>query len=123
MIFKIMTTIVFIAEIIVAYTILKKLLAFDKLVIRTNEALMGIKPEISYIGCLIKKISAQYVEFAYDFAEKIHVKSDEAIVTQLGKLVIAITLLRFNSKLIRKILISKPFKMLRKGLSLLKYVV
>ena len=123
MIFNIMTAVVFLAELIIAYTIIKKLLEIDKIVLKANEALTLINPGIKDIGCLIKKISAQCVEFSYDFVSKIRKKQEDSIISYLNKIIIAIILLKINSKFIRKIIRSKHFKMLTKGFSLLKYVV
>ncbi len=123
MLLKFFTLLVFIAELIVAFTIIKKLLEFDKLILNANEIIVEAKSKIKEIGYLIKKISSQYVEFSYDFVAKVEEQRDKSIINQLNKIVIAIVLLRMNSKFMRKIIRSKQFKLLSKGLSLLQYVV
>lgn len=123
MTFKILTAVVFIAEIIIAYTIITKLLAFDKLILEASETLSAMKPGIKDVGYLIKKISAQYVEFSEDFVSEIRKKRDDALVNNLNKILITVLLLRLNSKFLRKVIRSKHFKRLCKGLSILKYVV
>jgi len=123
MIFNIMTILVFIAELIIAYSLCKNILKLDKKILEINDELTSLKPEIKDVGYLIKKISSQLIEFAYDFVSKIYSKRDTAIIHQLNKFVITIILLKLNSKFIKKFLRSKPFKLLTKGFSLLKYVV
>jgi len=123
MIFKLLTTIVFISEIIIAYTLISKLVYADRMILQINENIEAMRPGIKDVGDLIKKISAQCVEFSNDFVNDIIKKRDESIINQLNKLIIAILLLRLNSKFIKKILKSKHFKLLSKGLSLLKYMV
>jgi hypothetical protein len=118
-----MTAVVFAAEMIIAYTLVKKLLEIDKLILQTNDTLTEIKPGLRDVEYLIKKISAQLVELSYDFVAKIRKKRDDSIMFQLNKIIIAILLIRFNSKFIRKIMRSKHFRLLSKGLSLLKYMV
>lgn len=123
MILKIFTALIFVAEIIVAYTILKKLFETDRAIIQANEIIAEAKSKVSDIGYLIKKISYQYVEMSYDFVEKIEEKRNQSAIKQLNKIIIAVLLLRLNSKFIKRIIRSKPFKLLSKGLSLLQYVV
>lgn len=123
MIFKIMTMVVFIAEVIIAYTLVKKLFELDKLILQTDSLITEAKPGIKDVTTLIRKISAQCVELSNDFVEKIRKQRDESVVSQLNKIIITIILLRLNSKIIRKIMRSRQFRFLSRGLSLLKYVV
>ena len=123
MTFKILTAIVFIAEIIISYTIFKKLLEIDKIILQTSETVVAVKPGMKDVGYLIKQISAQFVEFAYDFVSKIEKKRDDSIYGYLNKIVIALILLKINSKFLKKLLRSKHFKRLCKGFSMLKYMV
>lgn len=123
MTFKILTMIVFMAELIIAYTLIKQLWIWDKELISLNETICAAKSGIKDISYLIKKISAQYVEFAYDFVEKIKKKRDDSIINNLNKIIITLILLRMNSKFLKRIIRSKQFKLLSKGLSLLRYMV
>ena len=123
MLFKVLTVTVFIAELIIAYTLITKLMALDKLILEYNETFTAIKPGIRDVGYLIKKISSQMIEFSYDFVEKIKQEQENSVIRQLNKIVIMIILLRLNSKFIKKIVRSKHYKRICKGLSLLKYVV
>ena len=123
MIFKVLTTIVFISELIIGYTLFTKLLALDKFIMQTNDTVIKAKPGIRDIGYLVKKISAQYIEFSYDFVSKITTKKDDSIIIMLNKILITILIFKFNSKFIKKIRRSKSFRLLSKGFSLLKYVI
>lgn len=123
MLLNIETVIVFIAEIIIAYTLFNKLLILDKSILHLNNTLSGLNPEICEISVLIRKISAQYVEFAHEFEIKIINKRNDSIIKQLNKILVALLLMKLNFKFIKKIRKSKPFKVMCKGLSILKYVV
>lgn len=123
MLFKVLTATVFIAELIITYTIVSKFIALDKLVLEYNQTLTALKPGIRDVGDLIKKISYQMIEFSYDFVAKIKQKQADSVINQLNKIVIMLILLRLNSKFIKKIVRSKHYKRLCKGLSLIKYVI
>lgn len=123
MIYKFFTIIVFIAELIIAYTILSRLFILDKIIIQADENLTASKPSLKDISCLIRKISSQCVEFSEDFVADIKSKRDEFTLKQLNKLIIAIVLLKMNSKLINKLRRSKLVKRISRGLSLLQLVV
>lgn len=123
MIFNILTAVVFIAELIIAYTLIINLWRIDQKLLKWNNIICLAKSDIKDIGYLIKKISAQYIEFAYDFVAKIKEKRDNSIIANLNKIIITVVLLRLNSKLVRKIMRSKRFRLLSKGLSLFQYVL
>ena len=123
MLLNVFTIIVFIAEIIIAITLIRVLLKLDKKVLDIDETIVKLRPGIKDVGSIIRKISAQYVEFSEDFVLKIIKKRDESIFNQLNKILVVVLLLKINSKFIRKVMRSKQFKLLSKGLSLLKYVV
>ena len=123
MLLNIETIIVFIAEIIIAYTLITKLILLDKSILRINGTLSELNPGIRDVSVLIRKISAQYVEFAREFEEKIINKRNNSLINQLNKILIALLLMKLNVGFIKKIRKSKHFKILSKGLSMLKYVV
>ena len=123
MLLNIATAVVFIAEIIIAYTLVRRLFLLDKSILHINTVMSGINPEIRDIAVLLKKISAQYVEFAREFEIKIINKRNDSVINQLNKLLVALLLMKLNFKFIKKIRKTKPFRILSKGLSLLKYVV
>lgn len=123
MVYKIFTTIVFIAEIIIAYTLLSRLFIFDKLILKADENLTAMKPSLADCGQIIRKISAQCVEFSEDLVSDFKMKRDEIALKQLNKLLVAILLLRLNSKFINKLRRSKLIKRIGRGLSLLQLMV
>ena len=123
MTFKILTAIVFLAEVIITYTLIRKLIIFDNEILQASETVLSLKPRLKDVGYLIKQISAQCVEFSEEFVSKIIEKRNDAIFNNFNKIIIAVILLKLNSKTIKKIIRSKHFKRLSKGLSLFKYMV
>ena len=71
MLFKIFTTIVFIAELIIAYTIISKLVQFDKMILETNAFVVEANPKIKEITRLVRKISDQIAELVPMYVEKL----------------------------------------------------
>lgn len=123
MIFNILTATVFIAELIIACSIIRLLYILDNKILQANETIVELKPGIKDVGYLIKKISAQYVEFAYDFVLKIKQKRDDSIFSYLNKIIITLFIFKINSKFIKKIILSRGFRRLKKALLLLEYMV
>lgn len=123
MVFTILISIVFIAEIIIATAIISKLIGLDKKVLELDETLNLIKPSLREICNLVKGISEQVREFAYDFEKRVKRDAEDFAVKYLLKLFTAILLLGFNKKLINKFRRSKLVKMVGRGLSLLQIVV
>ena len=64
MIFTILISIVFIAEIIITIALVKSLKNFDKKVCELNNTIILLKPQIKDISELSRKISEQLKEFA-----------------------------------------------------------
>ena len=123
MVYKIFTAIVFIAEIIIAYTIFSKLVMLDKLILKADKVLTYSKLSLKEISRLISQIAAQCVEFAEDFALDFKTKRDEIALKQLNKLILTIILIKMNSKFINRIRRSKLVKRISRGLSLLQLVI
>ena len=123
MVYKIFTAIVFIAEIIIAYTIFSKLVMLDKLILKADKVLTYSKLSLKEISRLISQIAAQCVEFAEDFALDFKTKRDEIALKQLNNLILTIILIKMNSKFINRIRRSKLVKRISRGLSLLQLVI
>lgn len=123
MIFKIFTAVVFIAEIIIAYTVINKLIYFDKAVLKINKEISDTKSSVKDVCNLVKKISEQCVEFSNYFVSKINEKRDETIIRQLNKILLTLLLLKINLKFVKKLKRSKLIKHIGRGLSLLQLVV
>lgn len=116
MIFTILISIVFIAELIIAITILLTLKRWSKSLRNINKTLYYLKPSIREICELSRKISAQLVEFAEDFVDKIKRQQEEVIFRNVSRIIL-------GTFLFRKLKKSKVLKLIGKGLSLLEIVV
>ncbi len=116
MIFTILISIVFIAELIIAVTILLALKRWSKRLRNLNLTLYYIKPSIREICELSRKISAQLVEFSEDFVDKIKRTQEEILLRQISRIILGAFLFRRLKK-------SKALKLIGKGLSLLEIVV
>ena len=123
MIYTFLITIVFIAEVVIAISIIQALLRFDRKIIELDDTMSLINPSVKELSELVKKISAQIVEFSERFAEKFDRNKDEFFIRQLLKTLLGVFLVKTNIKIIRKIRKSKVFKALAKGLSLLEIMV
>ena len=102
MIFKIFTAVVFIAELIIAYTAVTKLLAADRAILKATDTVEKINPSVKEVGCLVKNISEQFVEFSDDFVEKVNDKKDDTVIRLFNKILITVLLLKINSKFLNK---------------------
>ena len=123
MIFTILITIVFIAELIIGFTLLVNLLKIDCKINKLNQDLLLIQPSLEEICRLIKAISFQIKEMADEYRDEILKKREEMSVRLLSKIFAGILLWKINIKLIRKIRKSKITKPLAKGLTLLQIMV
>ncbi len=116
MVFTILISIVFVAELIIAFTVFSALRRWSKKVNELNLTLSYLKPSIKDICELTRKISEQLVEFSERFVEKINSKGEELVIRQISRMVLS----AFLFKKLRK---TKVIKLLGKGLSLLQIVV
>ena len=123
MVYTFLISIVFIAEIIIAITVIQNLLKLDKTIISFDETLTTVKPSLKDVCELCTKISGQSVEFSKRFVDKFKRDQEDAILRALSKLLIAIMLLKINSKAINSFRKSKTGRFLAKGLSLLENMV
>ena len=123
MIFTILITIVFISEIIITIAIINGLIKLDKAILDLNNTVELAKPGVKDISELVHKISEQMVELTEDSVADFKDTQEKFALKQLTKLLGALLLWKFNSKLINRIRKSKITKLLGKGLSLLEIVV
>lgn len=123
MIFTFLMSIVFIAEIIIAFTIIFNLIKFDKFLTDTNILLEKAKPEIRSICELYTGISAQIVEFSQIGVDKFKAAKERFILKQLESLMSAILFWSINIKILKKFRKNKIIKTALKGLTLLQSVV
>ena len=123
MIYTILISIVFIAELIITISIFRTLLKIDKYVISLNSDIAKNKSPINDISILVNKISAQGVILVEDFVGKTKEKSEDILLRQIFKFLLALIVLSFNFRIIKKIRKSKITKTLVKGFSFLENMV
>lgn len=123
MIFTFLISIVFIAELIIAIALLKILFNLDKKVLEINLKLVNSKDSINEICVLAKKISVQLKILSQDFVDKVKNKSENILLKEFSKILISITLLNLNFKIVKKMKKSKLVKTLVKGFNLIENMV
>ena len=123
MLFTILISIVFIAEVIIAIALIRAILRLDKAICEVNDTVVLAQDGIKDISELVHKISEQMVDLANDYVNRIKRYQEEAVMKQLSKALIALVLLRANIKAVNKFRKSKLGKTLAKGLSLLENMV
>ena len=123
MVYTILISIVFIAELIIAVTIIQYLLKLDRLVLDTNTQLIKLNPEVKEISVLVRKISEQIIFLTKDFVEKTKKNGEDALLKQFSKILLSILLMKINIKFINKVRKSKITKAIAKGLSFIENMV
>ena len=123
MIFTLLITIVFIAELIITLAVMIALLRLDKKVLEADSTLELLKPELKEVCKLVKNSSSQVRELSIRFVEKVKEHNDNLWTAQFVKLLSGILLWKLNIKFIKKFRKSKVAKTLSRGLSLLQLVV
>ena len=123
MIFTLFTAIVFIAEVIIAFTIIFHLIKLDKYFIEASEFIVAAKPTIKDISGLAKGISEQMAELVPIWIDNLKDLRNKIILAKLESLMSAFLFWSINIKVMRKFKQSKFLKAAFKGLSLLQNVV
>lgn len=123
MIFTLFTAIVFIAEVIIAFTIIFHLIKLDKYFIETSEFINAAKPKIKDISRLAKGISEQMAELVPIWIDHLRDLRNKIILAKLESLMSAILFWSINIKIMRKFKKSKFLKAAFKGLSLIQNVI
>lgn len=123
MIFTILITIVFIAELIIGFALIMNLIKFDCRINKLNQDLLLIQPSLEEVCGLVKAISFQIKEMAAEYRDEVLKRREEMSVRLISKLLAGILLWKINLKFIRKIRKSKITKTLAKGLTLLQIMV
>lgn len=123
MVYTILISVVFIAELIIFFAIMQKLFQADKWILNINKKIIEAKSGIKDISVLVRKISEQWIVLANDFVETIKRESEELFLQQLSKLLIAIFVINLNFKFAKELKKSKMAKNLIKGFSLLENMV
>lgn len=123
MIYTFLISVVFIAELIIAITILQNLHKLDKKVLELDDTITSIKPSVKDISELARKISEQWQIIAQDFVNKTKQEAENMFLKQLSKALMGLLVLKLNFKFIKKIRDSKLTKALAKGWSLVESMV
>ncbi len=123
MVYTILISIVFIAELIILTAAITSLLRVDKIIISLNETVDEAKPKIKDVSELTRKISEQIVELSEDFVGQIKAKQEDTLIKHLNKILIAVLLWKLNSKTIKRIRRSKFAKNTLRAFALLQSMV
>ncbi len=123
MIFTLFTVIVFISQLIIAFTIIFHLVKMDNKIKSWNTFLDEAKPKIKDIMVLAREISIQMTELAPVFVENLITIRNNIIRSRIETLISMILFWSLNFKIAKKIKKSKVFKLSMKGLSLLQNVI
>ena len=123
MIYTFLISIVFIAEIIIAVAIINFLVRVDKKILAMDNNLLEMRPKISDISELARKISEQIQILAKDYVEKIKEDSEELLLRRLSKILMGLLVLNLNFKIVKQVRKSKITKTLVRGFNLLENMV
>lgn len=123
MIFTFLITIVFIAELIIAMSIIIWLLRLDRKLNNLCNTVKAINPEIKEICVLGRKISSQIKELSTRFVDKVKDESDKFLTDKLIGVILGAFVLKINNNAIKKFRKTKLAKTLSRGLSLLQIVI
>ena len=96
MVYTILISIVFIAELIIAVTVIQNLLRLDKKVIELNDIVCESRGSVSDISVLMRKISEQWVVLSRDFVDKTKADSEALFLKQLSKIFLSVFVLKLN---------------------------
>ena len=123
MVFVILISIVFIAELIIAFTVVSNLVKLDK---RINESVLFLeeaKPKLKELLEIVKKISEQLLELIPVWVENLKKERDKIILEQTRSLISTILFWSINIKVINRLRKSKFAKAVWKGLTLVQSVI
>lgn len=123
MVYTILISVVFIAEIIITITIIQSLLKLDKSILELNDIIHSTQEGIKEIAILTRKISEELILLSEEKIKALKKMQDDEISKQLSKLLLWVITLKLNIKFINKIRKTKLAKLLGKGLSLLEFVI
>lgn len=123
MIFLFFISIVFIAELIIAFTVFNSLFKLDIKINKLSEALINKRADIKDITALAKAISEQLKELSEEFVDNFNEKKEEIILSLVKSLMSAILFWSINIKVVKRLRKSKVLNVAWKGLSLLENVI
>lgn len=123
MVYTILISVVFVAELIITFAIIQNLIKLDKLILSFDETLNSTKSGLKDISVLMRKISEQWIVLATDFIENIKEGSEELLLQKFLKALVTLLVINLNFKFIKNLKKSKLTKTLAKGFLLLENMV
>lgn len=123
MIFTFFITIVFIAEIIITVALFNWLFKLDKRIIELNQTVIELKPGISDVVKLVRKISEQIKDLTKSYTDKFISDGEINIIKFLINSLAGLLFWKLNIKFLRKLRKTKGIKLLSKAFNLLQIVV
>ena len=123
MVYTILISVVFVAELIIVVTIIQNLLKLDKYILNLDDSILSTRDGIKDICELSRKISEQYVILVSDFVDRTKRNSEDILLKNLSKTILSIVLLKLNFKFINKIRKSKLSKIISKGYSFVESMI
>lgn len=123
MVYTILISIVFIAELIIAVTVVQNLFRLDKAVLDLDDTITATRSGIKDVSELMRKISEQWIILSQDFVDKTKRDGEEMLLRYLSKLLLGFLVLNLNFKVVKRIRNSKVTKTLAKGWSFLESMV
>lgn len=123
MIYTILISVVFIAELIITITILQNLIKLDKAILNLDSSIEVTKSGVKDICVLFRKISEQWVILAQNFVDKTKRDAEDAMLKQVSKALVSLLVVSLNFKFIRKVRNFRITKTLAKGWSIVENMV
>ena len=123
MVFVILISIVFIAELIIAFSIIINLVKLDKNINEATVFIDNFNPKLKEVLELMSKISAQVAELVPIWVDNLKKERDKIILNQTKSLISGILFWSINIKVINRLRKTKIIKALWKGLTLVQNVL
>ena len=123
MVYTILISVVFVAELIITITVFQNLSRLDKVILGLNDTVVETRLGIRDISVLLRKISEQWLILAQDFVNKTKQNTEEALLSRFSKLLVSLFVVNINFKLFKKIRNSRLTKIFVRGWSFIENVV
>ena len=123
MVFVILISIVFVAELIIACTVIINLIKLDRQINEAAEFLEEANPKLRELLDIVKEISGQVLELIPIWIENLKKERDKIILSQVKSLISTIIFWSINIKVINRLRKTKLVKVAWKGLTLLQNVI
>ena len=111
------------AELIIAFTIISKLLQLDRKIVSANAFFVEANPKIRDVAGLVRNLSSQVVELIPVYLDELRRIRNKIALAKLESLIAFVLFWSINIRVFKNLRKSKIFKAAIKGLSLLQSVV